>query len=50
MNEYCKKQAIAHAKKEQPNESCGLFLKTEKGFEYFRWKMLLMNLKQILLL
>ena len=36
MNEYCKKQAIAHAKEEQPNESCGLFLKTEKGYEYFR--------------
>ena len=36
MNESCKKQAIAHAKEQSPNESCGLFLKTEKGYEYFR--------------
>ena len=38
MNEFCKLQAIAHAKEEAPNECCGLFLKTEKGFEYFRCK------------
>lgn len=38
MNELLKKQAIAHAKEESPNECCGLFLKTEKGLEYFRCK------------
>ena len=38
MNEFCKLQAIAHAKEEAPNECCGLFLKTENGLEYFRCK------------
>jgi|TARA_R100000479_G_scaffold69081_1_gene33084 proteasome lid subunit RPN8/RPN11 len=38
MNESCKKQAIQHAKEEAPNECCGLFLKTEKGYEYFKCK------------
>ncbi len=38
MNELCKMQAIAHAKEEAPNECCGLFLKTAKGFEYFKCK------------
>ena len=38
MNEFCKLQAIAHAKEEAPNECCGLFLKTEEGLEYFRCK------------
>ena len=36
MNEICKKQAIAHAKQEAPNECCGLFLKTDSGYEYFK--------------
>tara|TARA_Y100000356_G_scaffold130814_1_gene133673 strand:+ start:72 stop:413 length:342 start_codon:yes stop_codon:yes gene_type:complete len=38
MDESCKKQAIQHAKEEAPNECCGLFLKTEKGYEYFKCK------------
>ena len=38
MNESCKMQAIEHAKEQAPNECCGLFLKTEKGYEYFRCK------------
>ncbi len=38
MNELCKMQAIAHAKQEAPNECCGLFLKTDNGFEYFKCK------------
>ena len=38
MNEFCKLQAIAHAKEEAPNECCGLFLKTDNGLEYFRCK------------
>tara|TARA_Y100000114_G_C11707702_1_gene301843 strand:- start:192 stop:533 length:342 start_codon:yes stop_codon:yes gene_type:complete len=38
MNEFCKLQAIAHAQEEAPNECCGLFLKTDNGFEYFRCK------------
>mgnify|MGYP003125031955 CR=1 FL=1 len=36
MNEICKAQAIIHAKEEAPKECCGLFLKTESGYEYHR--------------
>lgn len=38
MNDLLKNEAIAHAKKESPNECCGLFLKTDNGLEYFRCK------------
>tara|TARA_Y100001951_G_C11276803_1_gene262492 strand:- start:507 stop:866 length:360 start_codon:yes stop_codon:yes gene_type:complete len=38
MNQECKNKAIQHAKNCVPNESCGLFLETDKGFEYFECK------------
>ena len=36
MNEQCKQAAITHAKECVPNECCGLFLETDKGYKYFR--------------
>ena len=38
MNEQCKQAAITHAKECVPNECCGLFLETDKGYEYYRCK------------
>ena len=38
MNAKIQKDAINHAKECVPNESCGLILKTEKGYEYFKCK------------
>jgi len=40
MNAICKKKAIDHAIESVPNECCGLFIKTEKGYEYYRCKNL----------
>ena len=38
MNENCKKKAIEHAKECYPEESCGLFLKIDKDFIYYKCK------------
>jgi len=45
MNKECQIKAIEHARECIPNESCGLFLQTTHGFEYFKCKNISHELK-----
>ena len=45
MDEKCKHQAIKHAQECVPNECCGLFLKNEKGYEYYKCKNISYEIK-----
>ena len=45
MNSKCKQDAINHAKECVPNECCGLFLKTNNGFEYYKCRNISYEIK-----